>query len=515
MKNHLFLFISFLIAFSTQAQEISTSNKEILKTDIDRDFFIKKQLDLYTVLPSTLSLWSHSDWSIISFNGSYNEGDFKTTDEFKKDHKFSFKTESVQSYADKSLKLYGSFNFSSAMHEKANWNQFYKKSEIGSPFRIVTERVGDWRTKHYSLNGIITKKISKRIELGLAVNYDGDLYFRTLDTRNEQYNLKINIQTSISYSMGDDKNLSLGIAYNRVKSKPEFRNKFKATGTEYYLYPTIGLGNFDKDVRSESLIIKDQNPSFTLAYHSGNKNKFSVSYTLYPGEEKWENPISSLKEDGSKLYKYDYKKHNLVSSYLINTPKYHLLSKAKVELISGKGYKYNFGYRDAYIYDGVNFKGSFDLLRNNKNIFDQSGIELGFEDVSKKDLTNAHLMEYTNLNVNLHTGFNFALNTSNKVKFTLNGGYKYNLSYTHDLASAAAMNYTINIAHNEMAYHTADYYNVGGKLSWFHQFKSTGIEWALDFNRLSPTDIKISNQYSILEKSTNRTYIGLNFNLIF
>jgi hypothetical protein len=320
----------------------------------------------------------------------------------------------------------------------------------------------------------------------------------------------------MSYSLGDDRFISLGVAYQRKKSQPEFSNSFKATDEEYYLYPIVGLGNFDTNLLTNKLIISDQNPSFTLAYHSGEKNKFSANYTFYPGKENWKNPITSLKDDNSdKLYKYDYQKHNLVCSYLINTPKYHLLSKANVELISGKGFTYNYGYQDAYIYDGLNFNSSLDLLRNNKNLFDQTGIELGFENISKKDLTLGPLMEYTNLTMNLQTGCHFALNTNNKIKFSIKGGYKYNLSYTHDLASAASKHYSINIAHNEMAYHTADYYNMGGELSWFRQLKNMGTEWALDFNRLSPTNIKISNQYSILEKSTNRTYIGINFNLIF
>lgn len=516
MKNHLFLFILLLSFYSTKGQENNTHKKEILNLDVERDFFIEKQLDLYTVLPSTLSLWAHSDWSTISFNGTYSEGDFKTTDECKTNSELAFKTESVQSYDSKSLKLYGSFSFSSGNHEQANWNQFYKKSTIGSPFKIVTKRIGDWRTKHYGLSGMLTKKINKRIELGVSLKYDGDLYLRTLDTRNEQYNLRINLQSSMTYSMGQDKYLSLGIAYKRKKSKPEFHNSFKATSEEYYLYPLSDMGNFDDVLNSESVIITDQNPSFTLAFHSGSKNKFSASYTYYPGLEKWKNPITSVKGDLSdKLFKYDYNRHNLVGSYLTNSTQYYLLSKAKVELISGKGFKYNKGYRDSYIYDGIKFNSSIDLLRNQKNIFDQSGLELDVENVSKKDLTNAHLMEYTNLKINLHTGFNFDLNTLNKFKFTMNGGYKYNLSYNHDLASASSMHYTTNLAHNEMAFYTADYYNIGAKLSWFHKFKNIKTEWALNYDKISPTNIKINNQYSILEKSTNQTYIGLSFNLIF
>jgi hypothetical protein len=516
MKKYLLPLLFILIFGISNAQE-STSSGESLRTNAaERDFYIDKQLDLYKLLPSTLSLWTNGDWSSIAFNGTYENGDFKTVDDFKTDQKVAFKTESVQTLAEKKIKFYGNFTYHTAKHEEADWNLFYQKSEVGSPFRMVTDRMGDWRTKHYGVNGIITKQVSNRLHIGLSAKYAGDLYFRVVDTRNEQFNLTLDFQASASYKIQNHQYLSMGISYHRKKSEPQYSNKFKVNGSEYYPYTSTGLGDFEDQEGLDELLITDQNPSFLLAYHAGNKNKFSASYSFYPGKEEWKYYITSVDSPISEnLYKYEYQKHDFTLSHLVNSDQFQLLSLVRSELITGQGYKFRTTYQDSYIYDGIKLNASLDLLRKKKRLFEHSALELGMENISKKDMVYAQLMEYMNLTIMAKTNFNFAINQTNKLQCTLNGGYRYNLSHTHDVASAASKPYTLNIAYNEMAYHTANYYKAGIGLSWFRQYKKVDTQWTFNYQYTAPTDIKIENNYSLLEKSTKRDYIGINFTLIF
>lgn len=498
------------------AQNTVTQSKDILTANVERDFYTQKQLELYKILPTTLSLWSHSDWSSIGFNGSYREGNFKTIDDFKKSREFSFKTESVQSFKKNGLTFYGNFTFRSAKYEEASWNLFHTKSTNGSPFRTVILRTGDWDTKHYGISGMMSKKIGDKTYLGAAVDYEGDLYFRMLDTRNDQTNLTMNYTGSITYNIKTTHFLSLGVTYHRKRSEPKYHNEYNAASDEYLVFTTKGLGDFDSQQNTYSLNIKDQNPEFTLSYHGGEKNKLSINYSFYPGSEQWRYYITSLgSTTPEELYKYDYTKQNLTSSYLINTPQLHLLSKIKAQLISGEGFEYRNGYQSTYIYDDITVNSSFDLLRDDRRLFDQINLEVAMENISKKDMQVAQLMEYANIMVGTSTGFNYALNSSNNIRVTLGGKLKYNLSYTHDLGAASSKAYTKNIAYNEMAYATADYVSYGTEISWYTQYNKMSTQWSLKMDHTAPTNIRINNQYSVLEESTNKNSIGLNFKLFF
>lgn len=515
--NRLLLTVIFLGSFcSSIAQNVSSDKKDAITTNEQRDFHIDKQLELYKVLPTTLSLWSQNNWSSIGFNGSYSEGAFKNIDDFQKSQKFRFKTESVQSFSKNGLTFYGKFTFNTSKDDEAVWNLFHSKSTIGSPFRTVTKRMGDWRTKHYGLYGTISKKIGNRIHLGAAINYTGDLYFRIRDTRNDQTNLTMDYTGSITYQISDFAYLSLGASYHRKRSEPMFNNDFIASESEYFVYTSNGLGEFDNQQGTDRLNIQDKNPQFTLSYHKSGKNRLWINYSIYPGKEEWRYYITALlSNQPEELYKYDYLKHNLTTSYLINTPNFRLLSKIKSLLISGKGYKYITGYQNTYNFDGINIDGSFDMLRENSKLFNQLNMDIELENISKKDMRYGHIMKYTNIATAIETGCNIAKNEKNRIQLLLNGRYKYNLSYTHDVVAAGAKPYTINIAHFEMAYATADYAVWGGKLSWFKQYKNIGTEWNINFQQTAPVKIRISNQYSLLEKTTRRNSIELNFNLFF
>lgn len=519
----LLLILSLFTAFLTNqlsAQDSTFTEPFLSKNAIDRSFYTEKQLKLYSILPSSLWLWDYEDYSVISFNGNYDKGSFKTVDDFKQNAQFSFKTSSIQSFDESGWRFYGEFNMDLSNHKSVDWNVFFKKSDIGSPFRIVTGRRGDFNAKHYGLTGMVSKKFGERLSLGVTLKYYGDIYLRIRDIRNEQYNLSTEFIVSANYKLSDFKNIALGISYIHKKSQPSFSAQFLATSSEFDMDILSGLGDYHRIQMSDQLFILNNNPKAYINYFAGKKHKLTLSYSFFLGKELWKNRITKLNSSNAEeMYKYEYMDQEFIGSYLIKKESYSLLNKFSARYISGDGYQNisqnSIGYQKTYIYTGLNALASTDLLRHNKKLFRQSSLSFGFENVSKKDMSYAHRIDYTNVYANMNTNYYHPLNENVKLVFEINATYNYNLDYTHNVVSAGQKPYTLNIAYNEVAYHTADYLKLGTGIRLLAKIKNIKAEFTLNYAHLKPIDIKLTNTYSLVKKTDYRNFWNASINLYF
>ncbi|MFO7844550.1 MAG: hypothetical protein R6V16_12135 [Bacteroidales bacterium] len=503
-----------LFNISLKASDSTIVEREIINS-MNRSFYLN-QIELYKTIPANLWLWEYNDFSTISINGSLDQGSFKQVDEFDKNEQFSFKSESVQSFEENGWRFYGSFIFNTSNHEDANWNLGFEKSEIGNPFRLLIQRNGDFNVKQYGLNGIMNKKLGNKFSLGVGIDYRGDLYFRLSDTRNEFYNLKLEFTGAVSYAIKESSNISLGVSYFYKKAAPDFINEFKTNGPEYYLYINEGLGDFNKINLSQKFYFKNQNPKYYISYFSGDKNLFSLMYSAYIGEERWDYKITSTLTDTDKeLYKYEYFSNEIISSYLINEQHYKSFNSIELNYINGTGYKNRGTFQKTYIYDGLKIDGRSELLRADSDLFYLSSMNIYFEKMSKKDMIYAHQIDYTNIKAKLKTGYSFGINANNKLSIDIEGAYKHNLSYMHDVVSAGSKLYTLNLAYNEVAYHTANYYTIGGQLKWNKQLENIGTELRINYSYLTPTDVKLKNQYSMVFDTQYRCFWEANLSFYF
>lgn len=511
------------IQFTTNliAAEDSTVVKNSFIKNTNRDFYLNEQLKVYTFLPTQIGLWTNGDFSLISANGSVNKGEFRLTDQFKKDKQFSFKTESIQSFKDSGWAFYGSFSLNISDHKTTNWNLGYKKSEIGSPFSLITQRSGDFNVKHYGLSGIMNKKLGGKISLALGLKYKGDLYFRLRDTRNEFYNFTTEFTGGIRYAMNKNNYWSLGLSYYYKKGSPKFSNVYYGADEEYKMYFNEGLGDFGPiDDLSNKYILKNQNPKYYIGYHSAKKNILSLSYSAYFGNERWENEIKkeadpNIYQSHKNLYKYEYSSQEFTGSYLIKNPNYNVFNSLKIKYINGSAYRYRGFYEKTYIYNGLNINALSKLTRPNSNLFYLNTLSINLENSSRKDMIYAHQIKYTNLFATAKTGYSIKINPTNTLSIDIEGTYKHNLSYMHDPVSAGNKPYTLNLAYNEVAYHTANFYKLGMQAKWQRNIKNNCFELFIKYNYLKPTDIKINNQYSILSKDDTRNYLGTGLNFYF
>ncbi len=514
-KLLLILIIVQFINNNTKAVDSTLVEKGLID-NTNRSFYLNEHLEVYKFIPANLSLWENGDFSSISVKGLKDEGNFKTVDSFDKNEQFSFKTESVQSFKETGWRFYGNFTLNLSDHESADWNLGYERSEIGNPYRLLTQRNGDFNVKHYGLNGIVNKNLGNKLSIGVGINYCGDLYFRQSDTRNEFYNLKMELSAAANYAISDDKYISLGISYFYKKATSEFSNEFKTSGPEYYLYINEGLGDFNEITLDEHFYVKNQNPKYYISYFSGKQNKFSIAYSAYLGNEHWDYKISStLTDTEEELYKYEYFSNELISSYLINKENYKSFNLVEAKYIDGTGYKNRGIFQKTYIYNGLNLKGVSKLDRVNSNLFYLTTLSIDFENISKKDMVYAQQIDYSNLETNIKTGYLIRVNANNKIALDIEGSYKHNLSYSHDVVSAGSKMYTLNLAYNEVAYHTTNYYTIGGELKWFKQLQKAGTELLVKYYYLTPTDVKFTNEYSLITDKKYRYFWEASLNFYF
>ncbi|WP_372774215.1 DUF6850 family outer membrane beta-barrel protein [Mangrovibacterium sp.] len=502
---------------NANARQEADRNNVLLENDTKRSDILDTRLSAYTAMPTNLWQWHYGNISSITFNQFYQSGEFKTVDDFSEKYGLAFESEAIQTIAEKGWVFHGKFAFKSSVNKSADFNMFYAKSAVGSPFRVVTQRTGDFRVKHYGLVGGLSKYLNDKFSVGAQIDYKGDLYFRTLDTRNEQYNLTIETTGSVSYNPTTHRSLSLGLAYYYHKTTNEYTNNFKTSGSEYFLYNLNGLGDFSETELDDHVIITDKNPKLLLSYFSGEKNKLNLLVSVYPGIDKWNNKITSLNSIKTKeLFKYEYLNNNFEGSYSISKNKYELFNKLTANVITGNGYEYRgTAYQKTYLYEGLTSAYSTDLYRHNKKLFYKNKLGLGFESIRKKDMTYAQEMKYTNLTASVKTGYFIPVNSRNKLAIDAGVNYKLNLDYLHQVSAAASKPYTTNIAYNEMAFNTADFIQVDGEAKWHGYIGKLKAEYKIRYSYTKPLDIKVVNSYSLLNTNTMKNSLSASLNIYF
>lgn len=480
-----------------------------------RTYYIAKVLPEYTTLPSLLQQWEEQDWSLIQGFTDYSEGDFKMVDDFESQKGLEFNTQSVISFPESGIRFYGSFGYHASRDYEADWNLFYKKSEIGSPFRVVTDRMGEWKTKHYGLQGYMIKSLGDKWTLGLGCDYYGDLYLRMVDTRNEQFNLDMTVKLSATYQFKEVHFLSLGVDYLYRKSKPLFSDDYTTASTEYDRYLNLGLGDYQAINNLEKYRVIDLNPRFSLAYNTQGKHNISSLYSFYSGRESWNIYITSINNTNpEEQYYYQYTQQQFSLSDRIDTDGGLLRAAFDGEFIMGDAYENSTLLQKTYIYDGLTANLSFDYLRSG-TLFDDNKLSLSFYNKSMKDMKYAQEMSYTNLTIRAHTGTQFTLGGRSTMQWQIGGAYKYNLAYNHNPSASASKPFTTTVGYNEMAYESADYFKAFSRLSWFYRIQESVFEVVLNYAYTAPTDIKIQNEYSFLEDGSQWQALSLTLNYLF
>lgn len=156
-----------------------------------------------------------------------------------------------------------------------------------------------------------------------------------------------------------------------------------------------------------------------------------------------------------------------------------------------------------------------EINRPNSSLFYLSEVKADFEYVNKKDMIYGQRINYGNLLLSAKTGYKLSLRKNGSISIDGIFGYKHNVTFTHELGAATGKYYTKNLAYNEVAYHSSNYIEFGGRASWNKTFKKFNTEFFFKIKHQQPTKIKLSNSYSVLLDNDNRNYFNTGINIYF
>jgi len=525
MKSKLLFLIYLLVILvnTVFADTIRSGNADSVQTKnaIQRQEQRNEYYTVYAKMPSLLSAWSYSDFAYIAAGYLASGGNYHTPQLFDKTNFLEVKTESILSFPDKKWRFYGEFGYQNGGSDGGEWNLFYHPSETGSPYYFMQEQIGKWTFQTYEFKTGIAKTLpNDKISLGLGIKYIGILNFRTVDSRNENYRLDINITPSVTIKLNATQTASLGVIFIRNKVEPQIYDKYQH-GSETELYQVFfneGLGTWNSNPSQLSMGDNRYGAVASWSYKTS-KQSANIIYEFVTGKENWElNSYSNQSALSGDVAEYIYLTNSLTASYNKNLAKGLLHTELVSKLIIGDGSPYK-SSSQSFIknYNSTITQTDFAVsYLPDRGHFKRGGIGLQIDSEQQKDLNYEHTIGFVNQTSSAWLDFIFGNVQKGCFLLGLNGGYHSNLSYIHTPKGAANNFYNTKIAVPALAYLTSNYFIAGTKLgSEFDLNKNYHVEIALNGEICKPTRINYAESSAKFSVSDNFYNIKLNLSFNF
>jgi len=510
--------ILFIILLFTEISFASEKDSVKIKDIIDRSLQREEYFATFAKVPSMLTAWDNLDYAFISSGFTSAKGTYTHPQLLFSRNLFELKTESIKSFPKKGWRFFGSVSYTNGSAKTGKWNMSYYLPSNGSPFYYMIEQEGTWKTQSYDFNVAMQKNLSERLSFGVALKYLGDLTFRTIDTRNDNTTLEMQILPSLTLRLGEKNIASFGLFYNRKKNQTSMNNKYQH-GTEpekYHLFLNEGLGTWD----NSPLLMSTTDAQFGVVASwrkMMTKGVFDVIYSMHTGNEDWLlNSISTLQDRRENFARYNslsqelnlrYKRVGDKGTWLSNLEIKNILGTSSIYKVPANVYQENF---ESTILKANLFLGYL----KNESILKQVYANVNFDNSSQYDYNYGHSIDYSNLETTLAADFSFG--NKRDINFIFGGfaSYKMNLAGDHSPMAAAGNFYTTSIAMPAFAFLTSDYCKFGLKLgSEFNISKEYRFEVIIKGDFTKPVSVM---KYQ--DKATftlNDNYYNLSINLCY
>lgn len=503
------------------ADKIQPGKTDSLQTSnaVQRQEQRKSYYTIYDKIPSLLSAWSNSDFAYISSGYTASGGSYHKPQLFDKTNFLEVKTESILTFPDKKWRFYGEFGYRNGISNGGEWNLFYDPSETGSPYYFMQEQPGKWAFQTYEFKTGIVKTLSNdKISLGMGIKYIGILNFRTVDSRNENYRLDINLTPSVTVKLNSTQTASLGIILIRKKAEPQIYDKYQH-GNETELYQVFfneGLGTWDSNPSQITMADNRYGAVASWSYKT-TKHSADLIYEFVSGKENWElNNYSNQSALSANVARYSFLSNRLTASFQKNMVKGSLHGVLVASYILGEGSPYKPALH-SFIKNYNSTLAEADLNVSylpSKGHVKRAGIGLQINHSRQKDINYEHTASYVNQTSYAWLDFIFGNVSKGAVLIGVNGGYHTNLNLIHTPRGAAANFYTTKIAIPAMAYLSSNYFIAGTKLGTeFDLNKNYHIELALNGEICKPTSFNYAE--SSAKFSLNDNFYNIKLNLSF
>jgi len=382
----------------------------------------------------------------------------------------------------------------------------------------MQEKSGEWKFQDYNFDASAVKACqNNKLLLGANIGYVGNLSFRTVDSRNENYRLNISLTPSASY-LFRSQIVSAGIQYKRIKNTPDIYNKYQH-GSEAELYNIFfnqGLGSWNNN--PEQIIMTDNRLGGLISwgYHNLNR-RIDLIYGFEGSSENWNlNSFSTQAASSQNVSKYVMRTHKITASFKEIKAGGTWNSQLLAELKSGEGnlYKSNSqSFFKNYTSSIGRASLSVSYLPSN-SCFKRLGVSANYEKEKSKDLNYDHSIQFSNLKSNVYTDIIIGNVRKANLLVGINGSYNLNLDVEHKPKAAAGNFYTSEIAIPVLAFRSASYVEGGLKLGTeFDLKKKSRMEFSISGDLTKPT--KINYAETLATFTTNDLFYKVEFNLQF
>ena len=449
---------------------------------------------LFRDMPSMMAFWPKDNYSRICMDGQFGSGQFSDFQKGKDIWEVQLSTSSIQEM--RGWYLYGKFGFTAGRKTDISENlQFYLPDD-GNPFYYFCQQPGDWNYQQYHVEGAFSKDVIKhKLYLGLSVDYHGDLAFRFMDTRNEEYDFTYRLVPSLTWRINKIFALGFSYGFNRMKSQPNFTNKFpeNATDNKYNVYLNAGMGTYVKNIStSTETVAYGHQGFFSLSTFLG-KNRIDLQYSI-GGRNSIVSALynSTFIEKEARIGRHLSMNNNVTVNHTYDGENLSVDTFFDMEVTNGSSNLYN----DEGIEPEHFMTSRLNAILSNRTEFlhgpvSDCGISLGFKRNHDIDLKYGQEMRTARLLTSAECNLCIAIGHSSLNIITgIDVGYDACISRYHEIRSAEGNLYTERIAVKRFAFETTDILHSTISLGLGHNIKKGAFIYLFSADWLKPTSLK-------------------------
>lgn len=495
---------------------VAQSDTTIIEVELDKEFLYWYYQELHSQAPSLLSEWEYKNLSYFGASYDYGKGNFRNHQTPSKISLFNFQTEAIYKLPKTKWTLYGKFLYTNGAADSVEANLSYYVGRYGSPYYIFQRKEGNWKLQNYRFDVSGGNRVNDRLSLGFNFQYDGELAFRVVDTRNNQATLNHKAIVGATYRLPTFGSLTLNFHYDRVKTEAGLVDNYYHSPNDMLRlrYVITGLGSFINNLTYKVAEDNTIGPSI-IWKRENSSNSFSLLYNFMTGWEYYKNQYLQPPYYNREILSYNHSSHKVEATSINRVNSKTLYSSAYFSFLSGEGGEWSptllgfvRNYKVMQIEGGVS-----STLYMPGGLLHRVVVEANYISEIKLDRNYGYQFDYSNLTVALKGQLNHKFGVLNSY-LTVGGVLGKNLSYLHNPNAAQNNMYTEWVAEPLMSFLTTDFFGIPAQLKFEIPFKRYYTELNLNCSYIFP--VKLNYQTGALfNREDNFLSLGASIRLYF
>lgn len=445
-------------------------------------FYQQSKADVKTVQQNATFLLSNDiqKLGLATINFDFAKGGFKKAQQAEKNIDTYIYSEGINAFGR--FKASGYFSFKRTWQDSLAWTTKGLEQD-DQPYYYASSKAGKYERINYNLGGILSYNLIKnKLYLATGIDYAYNSTTRSVDPRPQVNTFWLKLNPEVSYKFNEHNILGISSKYgygNEVTSLT-YKNTDFALSLGYpdrinYLVQGYGLINISQGSRSFERVDK----YFGLGInHSLKFNDFKLNTALNYDFTK-EGSFQQLSASILRVYMgyYYTDKISLVTELIKSTVNHNTslrFSYSKQNSNDANFMLYAVNYR--YYNDNASLQILSHRHKNQKLSF-ETGIKALYNKVDRRDLSTAHLYNYSTLAPHLIYNLYYVPNKKEKMYAGVELGGQQAFNAHISVPTTQISVFTNGVFFPDYTYHTSSYLKLQGNLSYisstlFKQFKT-------------------------------------------